>query len=103
MSTQTVIIENQRVTIAEDGKPMHDIEVWDLNDVGHQLAYAQILLLQALVERQSMMAAALTKLAEALSARMKPPDPKAALDAATGQVKELMTSLGISLPNLQKK
>ena len=100
MSNPAVQLQNQRVTIFEGEKVLHEVEAWNLKDANNQLAYANLILLQALVERQSVLADALTNLTTVLTTRIRPPDPEAAMEAAAAQVQGLLTKLGMKLPNM---
>ena len=64
-------------------------------------AFAQLVMLQALVERQSALAAAMTQMAAAFS-NLRPQDPKIAMEAATKHATEVLSKLGIQLPNLPR-
>jgi len=101
MPDPSVQIDGNRVRISFEHSGL-TIDAADLREPGNQLAYAQLLMLQALVERQSMLASALTKLAEALSVRTRAADPKEAVAQVSEQLRGVFSNLGIPLPNVKR-
>jgi len=94
-----VQLDEVGVLLTEDGQNRMRIEFGSIVTADQMLAYAQLVMLQALVERQSLMAGALTKLAEVLAARTRPVDPAAAADQVAAQMRGVFDKLGITLPN----
>jgi len=98
MSNPAVQLDIDSVAVLREGKPPACASVNSDSPASEVLAFAQLVLLQALIERQSLMADALSRLVAALTDRMRPPDPKVAMEAAGKQVIGLLEKFGIPVP-----
>lgn len=97
MSNPSVQLGVDSVTVFRGEQPHASAHIHSTSSPSDVFAFAQLVMLQAIVERQSALAAAMSQMAAAFS-NLRPQDPKLAMETAAKHATEMLTKLGIPLP-----
>ena len=106
MSNPGIRIEDHTVTIYDGEAEVTKIDMHDVDEVtGVHLQYANLIMLQAVVERQSAladatnaMAMALQNLVELSKERAQPPDLDAVMGKASDHIAKMLSGTGLRMP-----